>query len=278
MGSYLRPSRLDDALAALADGPRLVVAGGTDVYPAHVGRAIDEDVLDLSGLPELRAIALVDGRWRIPAQVTWTDIIRHDLPPAFAGLQRAARAVGGVQIQHRGTVGGNLCNASPAADGAPNLIALDALVELRSGDGRRELPVTEFLRGNRDTARRPDELVTAVLVPDPVAGTRATFHKLGSRAYLVISIVMVAVVVTISPDGRVAAARVVVGACSPVAQRLPAAEARLVGRHADPELAQAIAPEDLATLQPIDDVRATAAYRREAALVAVRRAVAEVLA
>ena len=207
-----------------------MLAGGTDIYPARVGRWVGDDILDVTALPELRAIVVTDDVIRIPALATWTDVIRADLPPAFDGLKAAARAVGGVQIQHRGTVAGNLCNASPAADGLPNLMALDARVELVSAAGRREVPVGEFVVGNRRTIRRPDELVTAVLVPRPGPAARSAFLKLGSRAYLVISIAMVAVVVELGDDGAISTARIVVGACSEVPQRVGAAEARLVGR------------------------------------------------
>ena len=96
MGSYLRPDRLDDALAALAEGPRTLLAGGTDVYPARIGRFVDDDILDISALPRLRAITIDDGIVRIPAQTTWTDVVRADLPAAFGGLKTAARAIGGV--------------------------------------------------------------------------------------------------------------------------------------------------------------------------------------
>jgi CO/xanthine dehydrogenase FAD-binding subunit len=278
MASYLRPTSLDDALAALAERPRTMLAGGTDVYPARVGRAADDDILDVTALPELRALSIADGVVRIPALATWTDVIRHDLPPAFDGLKAAARAVGGVQIQHRGTVAGNLCNASPAADGLPNLMALDARVELSAATGRREVPVGEFVVGNRRTIRRPDELVTAVLVPRPGDAARSAFLKLGSRAYLVISIAMVAVVVEQDERGVLSTARIVVGACSEVPRRIGAAEARLVGRAPAAILVDEITAADLADLTPIDDVRATAAYRREAALTLVRRAIAQVLA
>jgi CO/xanthine dehydrogenase FAD-binding subunit len=277
MADYLRPTSLDEALAALAERPWTMLAGGTDVYPAHIGRPIRDDILDVTALPGLRAITSVDGVVRIPALATWTDLVRHHLPPAFDGLKSAARAIGGVQIQHRGTIAGNLCNASPAADGLPNLMALDARVELTSAGGRREMPVGEFVIGNRRTARGPDELVTAVLVPLPRDGARSAFLKLGSRAYLVISIAMVAVVVEVGPDGRIATARIAVGACSEVPMRISAVEARLVGHVAEPGLASGIRSADLADLTPIDDVRGTAAYRREAALTLVRRAVAEVL-
>jgi CO/xanthine dehydrogenase FAD-binding subunit len=278
MGVYLRPDRIDDALGALADRPWTLLAGGTDVYPARVGRFVDDDVLDVTALTELRTISVADGVVRIPALATWTDVVRAELPPAFDGLKAAARAIGGVQIQNRGTVVGNLCNASPAADGLPNLMALDARVELQSAGGGREVPVGEFVTGNRRTIRRPDELVTAVLVPLPGVAARSAFLKLGSRAYLVISIAMVAVVVDLDDDRRVSVARIVVGACSEVPQRVGPAEARLVGRSADPALAAEIVAADLAGLAPIDDVRGTAAYRRAAALTLVRRAIAAVLA
>jgi CO/xanthine dehydrogenase FAD-binding subunit len=278
MGVYLRPDRIDDALGALAERPWTLLAGGTDVYPARVGRLVDDDVLDVTALPELRTISVGDGVVRVPALATWTDVVRAELPPAFNGLKAAARAIGGVQIQNRGTVVGNLCNASPAADGLPNLMALDARVELRSASVAREVPVGEFVVGNRRTIRRPDELVTAVLVPLPGVAARSTFLKLGSRAYLVISIAMVAVVVEMDDGGRVSVGRIVVGACSEVPRRIVAAEARLVGQLAEPALAAEIVAEDLAGLAPIDDVRGTAAYRQAAALTLVRRAVAEVLA
>ncbi len=278
MGEYLRPTALDEAFAALRAGSRTILAGGTDIYPARVGRLIDDDILDLSGLPRLREISVADGICRIPALATWTDLIERDLPPAFDGLKAAARSIGGVQIQNRGTICGNVCNASPAADGAPNLLALDARVELASANGRREVPIDEFLVGNRRTTRGPEELVTAILVPLPAGAARSTFLKLGARAYLVISIAMVAAVMEVAPDGRISAARIAVGACSEVAVRLPAVEARLVGRAPTPDLGAEIVTEDLATLTPIDDIRATADYRRRAALVLVRRAIAELTA
>jgi CO/xanthine dehydrogenase FAD-binding subunit len=275
LAGYLRPRELDEALAALAAGPRVVVAGGTDFYPARVGQPLDEDVLDITALAGLRAITQDQAHWRIPALATWSDVIAADLPPAFDGLKRAAREVGGVQIQNVGTLCGNLCNASPAADGVPNLLALDASVELSSVAERRFVGLSEFITGNRRTARRPDELVTAVMVPQPATGTRATFLKLGSRKYLVISIVMVAAAIAPAADGTVASAAIAVGACSAVAQRLAALERELVGRRLAPELIDIVAPSHLAPLAPIDDVRGTAAYRRDATLTLLRRAIAE---
>jgi CO/xanthine dehydrogenase FAD-binding subunit len=285
VASYLRPTELPAALDALAlgvseDRPRVIVAGTTDHYPARVGRAVDEEILDVSGLAGLRGIAEAEGGWRFGAGTTWTDVVVHPLPPCFDGLKRAARAIGGLQIQNRATLAGNVCNASPAADGAPTLLALEASVELASVRGVRHVPVGEFVTGNRTTVREPNELVTGLFVPDPAPGgtglaAMSTFLKLGARAYLVISIAMVAAVVVVDPRGRITSARLAVGACSPVARRLSALEAALAGRRLAPGIGDLVAAEHLASLSPIDDVRGTAAYRREAALVLVRRALEE---
>jgi CO/xanthine dehydrogenase FAD-binding subunit len=272
VGSYLRPTELKEALAALAAGPRIILAGGTDYYPARVGQPLDDDLLDITALPDLRRIADEGAHWRIPALATWTDLLEAPLPPLFDGMKLAAREVGGVQIQNAGTLCGNLCNASPAADGTPNLLALDAMVELSSARATRRLPVAQFVTGNRATERRADEMVTALIVQKPQGESRSTFLKLGARKYLVISIVMVAVVMEIG-DGTVAKARIAVGSCSAVARRLPALEAALAGRRLEAGLADLVRPEHLASLSPIDDVRGTAAYRREAALTIVKRAI-----
>jgi len=274
MGSYLRPTELTEALAALAAGPRVILAGGTDYSPARVGQPLDDDLLDITALPDLRRIADEGAHWRIPALATWTDLVETPLPPLFDGLKLAAREVGGVQIQNAGTLCGNLCNASPAADGTPNLLAVDALVELSSARATRRLPVAGFVTGSRAITRRPEEMVTALIVPKPKGDARSTFLKLGARKYLVISIVMVAAVLEIA-DGMVAQARIAVGSCSAVAQRLPALEAALTGRRLEAGLADLVRPEHLAPLSPIDDMRGTAAYRRKAALTIVRRAIEE---
>jgi CO/xanthine dehydrogenase FAD-binding subunit len=273
---YLRPTRLEDALAALGAGPRVILAGGTDYYPSRVGRPLNDALLDISAIPALRTVRHENGYWRIPALVTWSDILSNaDLPSMFDGLKRAAREVGGAQIQNMGTVCGNICNASPAADGIPVLLALDAEVELVSHRGVRRIPVADFVLGNRRTARAPDELMAAVLVRDFPVPVRSTFLKLGARRYLVISIAMVAVVVWLSSDGHIARAAVAVGACSPVARRLPGLEAALLGETLRAELTDSVSADHLAPLSPIDDIRGTAAYRADAVLTLIRRAIAD---
>ena len=271
MGRYLRPTSLEAALAALAGGRPTLVAGGTDHFPARVLSTPDEDILDMSALPGLRRIEQRESHVWLPALATWSDLIAAPLPAAFDGIKSAARQVGGVQVQNAATVLGNVCNASPAADGIPCLLALDASVELASSSGRRALPLEDFVLGPRKTARRPDELLLGLHIPINALPARSTFEKLGARRYLVISIVMVAAVAEFLPDGRIARARVAVGACSPVARRLPELEAALAGRLPDPAL---VLESHLAPLTPIDDVRATAGYRRTAALELVRRSIA----
>jgi N-methylhydantoinase B len=279
MPAYHRPRSLDEALAIRAAGPVTVLAGGTDVYPAKAARAgwgdtRQADILDISALGGLRGIKEEAHHWRIGALTTWTDIIEAKLPARFDGLKLAAREVGGLQIQNRGTLAGNICTASPAGDGAPNLLALDARVELTSHEGRRVVPMAGFIDGYRRTVCRTDEIVTGLLVPKGSDAGRGHFLKLGARKYLVISIVMAAGVVEADEAGRIVAARIAVGACSPVAQRLPALEAMLVGRPVAtaPDFVDA---EHLACLAPIDDIRGSAAYRRHAALTLTRDLLAQ---
>ena len=271
MALYLRPERLEDALDALGSQGLTVLAGGTDFYPARVGKPLDEDVLDITALAELQGIRDEGDRWTIGAGVTWSALGAAELPPCFDGLKAAARELGGLQVQNAGTLVGNLCNASPAADGLPNLLALDARVELAGARGRRSLAVEDFVTGNRETQRRPDELVTAISIPKPTLDAAGSFAKLGARKYLVISIVMLAIVIE-PKDGRVASARLALGACSPVARRLRALEAELRGRALDGRLGETLAKSHLDdVLAPIDDIRASAAYRRDAAATLLRR-------
>ena len=269
---YARPSDLDEALGLLAEGGARIIAGATDVYPGAGERALEGYYVDVSNIPTLRGARLEGDAVRIGATTTWSDIVAADLPPAFEALKVAARDVGAAQIQNRGTIAGNLCNASPAADGVPPLLILDAEVELASRRGTRRLALDAFISGARSTLLAPDEVMTAVVTPLPARTMRSAFFKLGARRYLVISIVMVAVALDVV-EGIVRDARIAVGACSTVAQRIREAERRLIGAPARPGLGGSIEARDLAGLSPIDDVRAPADYRRDAALILLRRAI-----
>jgi CO/xanthine dehydrogenase FAD-binding subunit len=269
---YVRPSDLDDALRLLADGGARIIAGATDIFPSAGERPLHGDYVDVSNISALRGVSFDSSGVRIGATTTWSEIARTDLPPAFDALKVAARDVGAAQVQNRGTIAGNLCNASPAADGAPPLLILDAEVELASRRGARRLALDAFINGPRRTLLAPDEVMTAVLTPLPPSTTRSAFFKLGARRYLVISIVMVAVALDIV-EGIVRDARIAVGACSAVAERMREAERRLTGTPAGAGLGLSIEAKHLAWLSPIDDARASADYRRDAALTLVRRAV-----
>jgi xanthine dehydrogenase small subunit len=273
MTRYYRPSTLAEALDIRASRSVTILAGGTDIYPARAARAgwgdfTHPDILDISIVEDLERIDETEDGFRFGAMVTWSALDEFKLPPLFDGYKRAARAIGGQQVQNRGTLIGNICTASPAGDGIPNLLALAAEVELRSRDGgTRLVPMADFITGYRKTVCRSDEIATALIVPK-LPGGRGEFLKLGARSYLVISIVMAAGVIAVEA-GKIAEARIAVGACSAVPTRLPALEAALLDQLVG-EADQVPEEAHLAALAPIDDIRGSAAYRRAAALTMIR--------
>jgi CO/xanthine dehydrogenase FAD-binding subunit len=276
--TFIQPANLEEAVKALAETRGVVLSGGTDFFPARVDLPITETVIDISRVRELKGISIEAERILIGGRTTWSEIAGAPLPRGFDGLKSAAREIGGIQIQNFGTVAGNLCNASPAADSVPPLLTLDAEVQLASASGTRTLPLADFILGNRKTARRADEILTSVAVPRRLGDAASSFFKLGARRYLVISIVMVAVTILVGErNGQgscVAEARIAVGSCSATARRLPRLEESLVGAAARPGLGKLAAASHLAgVLAPIDDVRATAEYRRDASLTLVQRAI-----
>ena len=287
MPIYLRPASLKSALSTLAQAaragkghfghPLTVLAGGTDIYPSRAGKQawlenFPRDFLDVTQIPELKGIRPDGPALSIGAATSWTEIVAARLPRAFDALKQAALQVGGLQIQNRGTLGGNIVNASPAADGVPPLLALDAQVEIASRRGQRRVPLATFIRGNRQTDLARDELVIAVRVPPHRPTSRSFFLKLGSRSHLVISIVSVALMLDEAADGSIADIRITVGASSAVPMRLAALEAELRGEKLDPALLERVTPALFSSLTPLDDVRASADYRRSAARILVRRA------
>ncbi len=285
--SYYRPLTLEDALDLRAESELTVLAGGTDFYPSRVARPMNEPVLDISALTDLRGISRIEvaggAAWRIGALTTWSDLVRQRQAqaPALAALVSAAREMGGIQVQNQATVGGNLCNASPAADGVPALAALDAQVELRSARGTRSLALVEFVQGNRRTQLANDEILTAVTLPAFSSNARSQFRKLGHRKYLVISIAMVAVCVDFDRHGALSRCGIAVGSCAPSVRRLGDLEAALMGLPRSQVLGQVQAWLDrldcLQALSPIDDVRGSAEYRLAAVRQLVSRLFAELM-
>ena len=272
---YLRPGTLDAALEALADTHGTILSGGTDLFPALNGGQLKGPVVDISTIAELKGVRSTPEYFEIGGRTTWSELLATPLPRGFDGLRGAAREIGSIQIQNQATVAGNICNASPAADGVAALMALDAEIALASLHGRRNVALGDFVQGNRRTVRQAEEIVTAIRIPRRWENAASSFLKLGARRYLVISIVMVAANVIVGADRRIHAVSICVGSCSPKAVRLVELEKALGGARADESILGLLRAEHFSGLAPIGDVRATAAYRREAAQTLVRRAIQE---
>ncbi len=253
-----RPRTLDDALAQRAIHPfATVLAGGTDVMVyMEAGSLSPCAIIDLWQVEALRGITPSGDGLKIGALTTWTDIARDVRLPA--ALRDCARTVGAVQIQNRGTVGGNIVNASPAGDSLPMWLVLDAVFELRSWKGVRKVPAREFWLGYKKIALKGDELLTAVYLP-AVQGA-VGYRKVGTRLAQAISKVVLGVRVVVA-DGLVTEARVAFGSVGPVPARATAVEDALVGKPLDaPSVDAAVALLDIV---PIDDIRSTASYRAD---------------
>jgi carbon-monoxide dehydrogenase medium subunit len=279
----LRPASLEEALALLAryGEDALPLAGGTNALVELRERYAGPPVLiDIGRLPELRGIGLARGGSHLSAGacVTLAELLRDPLVARHAApLHQAARDFASPLVRNRATVGGNLIDASPAADTAPPLLALGAEVELASSRGTRCVPLDRFFTGVRRTVRRPDELLTRVFWP-VAEGRAGAWRKFGLRRADAISVISVAVTALRNGDGRCHAAAVALGAVAPTPIRVSAAEALLCGEAWTAQLIAEAASIAARETQPIDDLRGTAAYRRHVTEVIVRRLLADVWA
>jgi CO/xanthine dehydrogenase FAD-binding subunit len=267
------PASLSEALAALAADPELVpTAGCTDLMVSAGTRALGiPGVVDLSAIPELRGVRRVGEEIEIGAATSFTEIgSSMDVKSGLPALAAAADVIGGWQIQNRATLGGNMANASPAGDSLPVLLALGATVVVASLGGEREIPYERFHLGYRRTALEPGELIARVRIPVPPRGSRQLFRKVGTRAAQAISKVVAAIWARLD-DGVISEARLAAGSVAPIPVRLTAVEELLAGRRADAETASEAGALAAASVEPIDDVRSTAAYRRFALGRVVRR-------
>ena len=262
------PTRLSDAYALLAAGTLVPIAGGTDIMVRITGEIgpLPERMLDLSRLDELEGISLEDGALVLGARTTYAEIRRSALCREHApALVEAAATIGAAQIQNRGTLGGNIANASPAGDTLPVLLAMDAGIEVGSHRGERLVPAGAFFPAYRQTALAADELVLRVRI-QIVAGRETRFRKVGTRRAQAISKVVMAVSWrSHGPAAGWSDVRVALGSVAATPIRAAAAEAALEGARPTPETADAAAEALAAELQPIDDVRSTAEYRRTVA-------------
>ncbi len=272
------PRDLPAAYAALAaaspDAPARPIAGGTDLMVALTGElgTPPASIVDLWAINALRGIALDRGTLRLGALTTYTDIRRSALCREHVpALVEAAATIGAAQIQNRGTLGGNIANASPAGDTLPVLLAADAIVVIGSSRGEREVPAAEFWTGYRQTALAHDELVLRIRIP-LVGDREMRFRKVGTRRAQSISKVVIAVAWrlpggaptarTVGPQGIWRDVRVALGSVAATPVRASATEAILEGHAPTPEAADLAAETLAGELTPIDDVRSTAEYRR----------------
>ena len=280
MTSFVAPTTLGEAVDVLGRSPDLrPIAGCTDLMVCDaVERSSLTSVLDLSRIPELQGIHRLTEGVEIGAMSTFRELrssaMIRDLYPALAA---AAAVIGGWQIQNRATIGGNIVNASPAGDSLPVLLVLNAVVIAVGTDGEREIPITSFYRGYRTTALRPGELVARIRLPLPSTGTRQFFRKVGTRQAQAISKVVVALAARLE-EGRIAAYELAAGSVAATPVRLVDVERAIVGRGADEETADWAGDLAARSVEPIDDVRSTAAYRQFALHRVVRRLTLELVA
>ena len=253
--SVRRPRTLADALAMLRDdGPLVPIAGATDLYVSlNFGTLAATRFVDLWSLDALRRLTVRDDVLSIGALTTYTSLARSRLVrQRVPMLIDAARQIGGVQIQNRGTIGGNIANGSPAGDSLPVLAAVEAVVVARSASQERRIPFVEYYTGYRTSVLRADELIVAVEIP-PVVG-RQWFRKIGTRAAQAISKVVIAAVRSDAP-------RIALGSVGPVVVRARNAERALAEGKGLESAADALG----ADISPIDDIRSTGEYRRTVA-------------
>jgi len=265
MTTYLRPRDLEEAVAARAAHPDwMVLAGGTDLMVNANHKPTPVGILDLWRLGEIGFIRVEDDTMAIGGGTTWHEVERHPaVRDKLLPLALAAREIGALQIQARGTLGGNVGTSSPVGDSLPVLLALDATIEVASVRGRRMVPYSTWCTGYRTTQLAADELIVAAHVPVPAAGMRTTWRKVGTRRAQSISKVMGAAAILL--DGEtVVSARVALGAVADRPLRITAVEDAVRGLSL-PRAAEAARAAVRASIQPIDDIRSTSVYRREVA-------------
>ena len=276
--SFTSAATLDDALSALSAGAR-PVAGGTDlVVGARQGKApLPQAIVAIDRIGGLGAIETTDVGLRLGTLVTHRDIVASDeIRTRYTALADASAIVGSHATRAQGTIGGNVMNASPAMDTGGPLLCFGATAILRSSTGERSVGLEELWTGPGSTSARAEELLVAVAVPVPPAGTGSCYVRLEYRRQMEIAVVGASAVVVFDGD-RVRDARVAITALTPTIRRVPAAESALVGTEATEDVVEAAAAAAAAASTPISDVRGSAGYRSAMAAVIARRAITAAL-
>jgi len=278
---YARPGSLGEALALASNGRRaLFLAGGTDVIvQLREGRRHCDLLIDLKHVPELTSITVgPSGALEIGAAVPLAEIYEHPVVRRdFPALVDAASIIGGIAIQSRASLGGNLCNASPAADSSPALMALGATLRIAGPAGERTLPVADFFTGPGQNALQPGEILVSIRVPPLPPQSAAFYHRFIPRNEMDIAVASSGVYLALDDVGRIADARVALGAVAPTPILVPAARDALLGREPGAEAFAAAGEAALAAARPIDDMRGSVAQRRHLARVLTVRALENAL-
>jgi carbon-monoxide dehydrogenase medium subunit len=273
---YRSPATVKEAVELLAahNGAAHVLAGGTDLLvKLRAGSVAPQVVVDVKAIPELRRIEADARGFRIGAAVSCAEIGEHaELAAAWPGVVEALQLIGSTQIQGRATAGGNLCNASPAADSVPAMIAAGALCEVAGPAGWREVPVQDIVTGPGRTCLARGEFVVAFRLPRPQGRSADAYLRLIPRTEMDIAVVGVGVALALDEAGRCTHARVGLGAVAPIPLLVPQGAQALVGTRVDDAALEALAAATRAACRPIDDKRGTVAYRIKVAGVLARRA------
>jgi len=274
---FLSPTSLSEAQAAFGEGlASSWLAGGTDLLVGiRLGARDPSRVVDLKQIPELTAIEVGETSVRIGAAASAFDVLHNsDVPSLFPGVAEALDLIGSTQIQGRCSAGGNLCNASPAADSVPALIANSAQCRILGPEGERILAVEDFVVGPNQNALAPGELLVEVILPRPPAGTADAYLRLTPRTEMDIAVAGAAVSISLDDSGTCTAARVAIGAVAPTALLVETAGDALVGSQLDQAAIDAALAATRAAATPISDKRGTAQYRTHVVGVLVARALA----
>ncbi len=275
---YEAPQTLQAAVALLsgAKGRARVLAGGTDLLIQMRGGRVSPDLLvDIKGIPELRAIADEDGGFRFGAAVSCMELVEHTaFAAAWPGVIDAVKLIGSVQVKGRATVGGNLCNASPAADSVPAMIAAGAVARIVGPAGSRELPVEDVATAPGKTSLAEGEIITSFLLPRRPPRSGDAYLRFTPRTEMDIAVVGAGVNLTLDDKGVCSQARVSLGAVAERALLVPEAAAALIGSKVDVAALERLSAAASAACRPIDDKRGTKAFRVKIAGVLARRAAA----
>ncbi len=273
---YASPSSVEEATGVLAGAlSAQVFAGATDVVPQiRAGRKQPEILVDLKGIKELLNVSNEATHWRVGAATPTARLTQDsDFSSEFPGLSEAAGLIGSDQIQNRSSLGGNLCNGSPAADSVPAMVVNGVRAVVAGGSGSRTVPVSEIVTGPGKTSLADDEFIVEFEIDHMPAHTGDAYLRLIPRTEMDIAVVGVGVRVTLNNGGQVSAADIVLGAVAPTIVRVPEAEAALVGNQINDEILATVSAAASAACNPIDDKRGTIAYRKQVAGVLAKRAV-----